>query len=62
MPQSIYKKSLFVVCCGFVLALTIAAILLPPQCEPVRLKEGLAAEAPARAVPKATLLKPRQVL
>lgn len=31
MPQSVYKKSLFIVCCGFVLKHTISAMLSSPS-------------------------------
>lgn len=56
MPQSIYKKSLFIACYGFVLKSTISATLFSPQYEPVLPGEGLAIPSTsAYAVPKAML-------
>lgn len=47
MPQSIYKNSLFLVCCGFALKRIISAMLPPPQHKPALPEEWLFPEAPA---------------
>jgi len=52
MPQSIYKKSLFIVCCGFALKRDFSAMLPSPQWEPALCGAGPAAEAQREPCPE----------